>query len=282
VNKRVSLQVTGAVVYLWNGGTSLQTDTNSFTIGGNYTVSMVDDKGCKSQKNIYITEDLKSPVIAINYLTSPYITCDNEPVKVKTSGAVSYTWSAGKYLNKDSNTFIFPGDYIVSAVGLNGCVNTDTITVERYYYPTTPTITQVDNLLFASNSPNYQWYCDGKLLKNETKQSIVYQLGKTYFVSVSANSCIVSSEFYTPQISSVKILETSQIHIFPNPTNTGGFQLEGIEDNDHVEVYDLVGNKVSIQKNGSKEFQLDPVANGIYVLVVERNSERMLVKIIKN
>ena len=282
VNKRVSLQVTGAVAYLWNGGTSLQTDTNSFTIGGNYTVSMVDNKGCKSQKNIYIIEDFKPPVITINYLTSPYITCDNEPVKIKTSGALSYTWNAGKYLNKDSNTFIFPGDYIVSAVGLNGCVNTDTITVERYYYPTTPTITQVDNLLVASNSPNYQWYCDGKLLKNETKQSIVYQLGKTYFVSVSANSCIVSSEFYTPQISSVKILETSQIHIFPNPTNTGGFQLEGIEDNDHVEVYDLVGNKVSIQKNGSKEFQLDPVANGIYVLVVDRNSERMLVKIIKN
>ena len=282
VNKRVSLQVTGATEYLWNGGTSLQTDTNSFTIGGNYNVSLVDSKGCKSQQNIYIAEDYKSPIIAIQYLTSPYITCDNEPVKVKISGAISYTWNAGKYLNKDSNTFILPGDYIVRAIGSNGCVNTDTIIIERHYYPTTPSITQVGSILIATISPNYQWYCDGILMKNETNQSIVYQFGKTYFVSVTSNGCIVSSKFYTPQISSVENIENSVIRIFPNPTNSGNFQLEGIQENDQVEVYDLLGNKVSIQKIGSHVFQLENVVNGIYLLVIERNSARMLVKIIKN
>jgi hypothetical protein len=120
------------------------------------------------------------------------------------------------------------------------------------------------------------------LMKNETNQSIVYQFGKTYFVSVTSNGCIVSSKFYTPQISSVENIENSVIRIFPNPTNSGNFQLEGIQENDQVEVYDLLGNKVSIQKIGSHVFQLENVVNGIYLLVIERNSARMLVKIIKN
>ncbi len=281
-NKRVRLQVTGAYKYQWNGGTSLQTDTNSFTIGGNYTVSLVDNKGCKSQQNIFISEDYKSPVITLHYLSTPYITCDNEPVKVKTSGAMSYTWNAGKYLNKDSNIFVVPGEYIVTAVGSNGCINMDTINIERHFYPSIPIITQKDNLLIASTSPNYQWYCDGILLQNETNQSIVYQIGKTYFVSVVANSCIVTSKFYTPQISLVDNIETTLFRVFPNPTNTGIFQLEGIQENDQITAYDLVGNKISIQKNGTHAFQLENVVDGIYLIVVERNSERMLVKIIKN
>jgi hypothetical protein len=104
----------------------------------------------------------------MNFLSSPFITCDNEPVKVKMVGANSYTWNGGSYLNKDSNTFSIPGTYRVTAVGLNGCVSKDSIVVDRHSYPVTPIITQIDTLLVASVSPNYQWYSDGNLLKDDT------------------------------------------------------------------------------------------------------------------
>jgi subtilisin family serine protease len=282
INKRVSIQASGGDIYAWNGGTSIHTDTNSFIIGGNYTVLIEDSKGCKSQKNIYIEEDFKSPTISINFLTSPYITCDNEPVKVKTVGAVSYIWNGGKYLNKDSNTFSDAGKYNVTAIGQNGCITKDSIAIERHFYPTTPTISQLDSLLIASTSPNYQWYAEGNLLKNETKQSIVFQFGKTYFVSVESNGCIASSKFYTPQLSSLQNQVLFPIHIFPNPTSTGKFSLDGLQENDQLYLSDLLGNNIGVYKVGLNEFQVENVANGVYLLTITRNSERMLVKIIKN
>ena len=282
VNKRVSIQASGGNKYIWNGGTSIQTDTNSFTTGGNYIVLIEDSKGCKTQKNIFVEEDYKSPTISINFLTSPFITCDNEPVKVKTVGGVSYTWDGGKYLNKDTNSFSVAGDYSVTAVGQNGCVSMDKLTIERHFYPITPTITQVDNLLIASSSPNYQWYSEGNLLKNETKQNIVFQPGKTYFVSVESNGCIASSKFYTPQVSSLQNHTILPIRVFPNPTSTGIFSLDGLEESDQLYLSDLLGNKIDIHKISVTEFQLENVANGVYLLTIERNSDRMLVKIIKN
>jgi subtilisin family serine protease len=282
VNKRVSLQVTGGIKYVWNGGNSVITDTNSFTIGGNYSVAIEDSKGCKSQQNIYIQEDIISPKILINVLTSPFITCDNEPVKVKIVGANSYTWNSGVYLNRDSNTFLIPSTYRVTAVGLNGCVTLDSIVVDRHYYPVTPIITQTGMLLVASVSPNYQWYSDGNLLKNETKQSIVFELDKTYFVSVESNGCITSSKFYTPQMSSIKSKVFSAIQVYPNPTNTGQFSLVGLQENDVLSAVDILGNKVVVEKDGIQDYRLVDASSGVYLLSISRNTERMLVKIIKN
>ena len=281
-NKRVSLQVTGGVSYLWNGGTSISTDTNSFTVGGNYSVALVDSKGCKSQQNIYIQEDIISPKISITVLTSPYITCDNEPVKVKVVGAQSYNWDGGLHLTKDSNTFQIPGKYRVTALGLNGCLSYDSISVDRHYYPTIPTITQKDTLLIASISPNYQWYSDGNLMKNDTNQTILFEIGKTYFVSVESNGCISSSVFYTPQLSGLSSSIISSVRAYPNPTNTGDFSLVGIEENDVLTGYDMLGNTVLIEKNGNQNYRLVDVSSGVYLLSITRNSERMLVKIIKN
>jgi subtilisin family serine protease len=282
VNKRVSLQVTGGIMYSWNGGTPVSTDTNSFTSGGNYSVVINDSKGCSSQQNIYIPEDTTSPEIVINLLSSPFITCDNEPVKVKLIGANTYTWNGGSYLNKDSNTFSLPGTYRVTAVGLNGCVSKDSIVVERHFYPATPTITQTDKLLVASVSPNYQWYSEGNLLKDETKQSIVFEFDKTYFVSVESNGCITSSKFYTPQLSGINNNVLATIQAYPNPTNTGAFSLVGLHENDELSAFDMLGNKIVVEKDGTQNYRLVDVSSGVYLLSITRNSERMLVKIIKN
>ena len=149
-------------------------------------------------------------------------------MKVKLVGANTYTWNGGSYLNKDSNTFSLPGTYRVTAVGLNGCVSKDSIVVERHFYPATPTITQTDKLLVASVSPNYQWYSEGNLLKDETKQSIVFEFDKTYFVSVESNGCITSSKFYTPQLSGINNNVLATIQAYPNQTNTGAFSLFGL------------------------------------------------------
>ncbi len=282
VNKRVSLQVTGGIKYLWNGGTSVSTDTNSFTSGGNYSVVINDSKGCLSQQNIYILEDTTSPKIGVNFLSSPFITCDNEPVKVKMVGANSYTWNGGSYLNKDSNTFSIPGTYRVTAVGLNGCVSKDSIVVDRHFYPATPIITQADTLLVASVSPNYQWYSDGNLLKDEINQSIVFEYDKTYFVSVESNGCITSSKFYTPQLTGIKNNVLATIQAYPNPTNTGAFSLVGLHENDELSAFDMLGNKVVLEKDETQNYRLVDVSSGVYLLSITRNSERMLVKIIKN
>jgi hypothetical protein len=140
----------------------------------------------------------------------------------------------------------------------------------------------VDSLLIASTSPNYQWYAEGNLLKNETNQTIVFQGGKTYFVSVESNGCISSSKFYSTQVSSLENHAILPIHVYPNPTSTGRFSLDGLQVDDQLYISDLLGNNISVNKVGLREFALENVANGVYLLTIARNSERMLVKIIKN
>ncbi len=281
-NHRVYVKIVGGVSYSWDGGNSLQSDTNSFNTPGKYSVNVIDSKGCNSKQFITIQQDIAAPIISINLLTSPYITCDNNPVKVKVIGAKSYVWNGGKYKNLDTNTFTLPGTYYVNATGSNGCTSSDTIIVEQHFYPTTPVITQKDSLLIASSSPNYQWYVDGELIVKDTNQSIVYTIDKTYFVSVISNGCISTSKFYTPTISGISREELTSIEAYPNPTNTGRFVVSGIETNDKLKAYDLLGNIIGIQTVGLNEYQLESVADGVYFISIERNSRTMLVKIIKN
>ncbi len=281
-NNRVFIKISGGVNYSWNGGNSTKTDTNSFTLPGNYLVNITDDKGCKSSQNIYISQNIIQPKITINLLTSPYITCDNEPVKVKVVGAATYTWDGGLNIYSDTNTFLSPGVYNLIAKGENGCLTKDAIIVDRHSYPLIPTITQKDSLLTASASPNYQWYEDGNLLKNETKQSIVYKFDKTYFVSVESNGCISSSKFYSPSLSSLSVLSMTDVYAFPNPTTTGKFSLQGVQEDDELNVYDLLGNKISLLQLGQHEYQLESLADGVYYLAIVRKSSRLLLKIVKN
>ncbi len=281
-NNRVFIKISGGVNYSWNGGSSTKTDTNSFTSPGNYLVNITDDKGCNSTQNIYISQNLIQPKISINLLTSPYITCDNEPVKVKTIGAVSYTWNGGLNINSDTNTFLSPGIYKLIAKGENGCLTKDSIIVDRHSYPLIPTITQKDSLLIASTSPNYQWYEDGSLLKNATKQTLVYKFDKTYFVSIESNGCISSSKFYTPKLSKLSELSLNDIYAFPNPTITGRFSLQGVQEDDQLQVYDLLGNKINLIQFGQNEYQLESLADGVYYIAIVRKSSSLLLKIIKN
>ncbi len=281
-NKRVKMKVTGGVSYQWNSGTSLITDTNSVTVPGIYSVNIVDSKGCKSIQQLLVKKDTVAPELTINFQSSPYITCDNDPVKVKVVGAKSYTWNGGKYLSVDSNTFTVPGIYTVIGTDTKGCVSSKSVTIDKHSYPTIPTITQKDTLLICSASPNYQWYLNGDLLVNETKNTLKYMIGGTYFVSTQASGCISTSQFFTPTISGVSESASINVHVFPNPTSTGSFKLEGLEVSDKVTVTDLLGKNIDLLPLQENEYQLDSVANGVYFISIVRNTTSMLVKIVKN
>ena len=281
-SKRIEVKASGGISYTWDGGNSIHTDTNSFNFPGKYTVSVMDTKGCNSKQFVVIQENTTPPNIAIDILSSPYITCDNQPVKVKVVGANKYTWNGGKYTNLDSNQFNIPGTYIVTATDVNGCISTDSIKVEQHNYPATPTIIQKDTLLIASIASNYQWYEDGNLVPGATKQSIVFTSGKTYFVSVKSFDCISSSDFFTPNEANIKTDELEFIQIYPNPTNDGKFIINGITNSDILNAYDVIGKKIGLLKIDDNKFQIETSVNGIYFISIVRNSDKMLVKIVKN
>jgi hypothetical protein len=282
VNKRVKMIVTGGVSYQWNTGTSILTDTNSVIIPGTYSVTITDTKGCQSIQQLIVIRDTTVPELTINFQSSPYITCDNDPVKVQVVGATTYTWNGGKYVSTDSNTFITPGTYTVVGTDTKGCVSSASVTVDKHSYPSTPIITQKDSLLICSPSPNYQWYLNGELLTNETSNTIKYMIGGTYFVSTEGSGCISTSQFFTPTISGITKLESIHVRVYPNPTTSGSFTLEGLESSDQLTASDVLGKKVALIHLQENEYQLDSVANGVYFLSIIRNTTPMLVKIVKN
>jgi hypothetical protein len=72
------------------------------------------------------------------------------------------------------------------------------------------------------------------------------------------------------------------IQAYPNPTSTGAFSLVGLNENDELSAFDMLGNKVVVEKDETQNYRLVDVSSGVYLLSITRNSERMLVKIIKN
>jgi subtilisin family serine protease len=279
--KRVKALASGGISYNWSGGNSILSDTNSFTFPGNYLVDIIDIKGCKSTQTVYISQDISLPTISINYLSSPYITCDNDPVRVQVTGAKTYTWDGGKYTTLDSNVFVTTGTYHVEGIDAKGCKNSETIIVDKHSYPASPVIQQKDSILICSTSPNYQWYLNGELLPNDTLNSIKYMLNGTYFVSTHNQGCIATSKFFTPTASGMEEQSLPEVQLFPNPTTTNTIHMDGLMDDDVLFCHDILGNNITLQRNQTNEIHFETLAEGMYFITIERKSTKVLVKFTK-
>lgn len=122
----VTLNGSGAITYSWDGGVS---DGVSFTPPGStlttYTVTGTDGNGCQNTDMVDVTSNALPSVSAGGNQTL----CENDPVLLAGSGAVSYSWDNGV---TDGVSFIqAPGsiNYTVIGTDANGCQNSDMATV---------------------------------------------------------------------------------------------------------------------------------------------------------
>ncbi|MGB3949337.1 MAG: PKD domain-containing protein, partial [Bacteroidia bacterium] len=119
---------------------------------GTYTVTVVDAKGCTSIDSVYIGQ----PTAITTILNSINATCGNPngQANIVAAGGTpgyNYLWLPTGGTNSAANSLI-TGLYTINVTDNNGCMVTDTITVQNIASPTA-TITSVTNLTcFGSNN----------------------------------------------------------------------------------------------------------------------------------
>lgn len=123
--------------YSWTPTSGLSDATLSNPIADpaittNYTVTITDANGCTDTDVVKVTVD-KTPPIA-NAGPDKTIDCDDETVELNGSGGTTYLWSPGTGLT--STTIANPTSgaentitYTMTAIGNNGCIDTDDVTV---------------------------------------------------------------------------------------------------------------------------------------------------------
>ena len=145
----VTATPTGAFSYIWNGGASPNTVTNSFTAPGNYTITVTGYNGCTSISNFTITQNITPPTAGItNNSGTTTLSCPSNTsisVTATPAGAESYVWDGGNNQDHDMNGLSSPGSYIVTVTATNGCTSTSSIVITQN--GSIPTVTA------SSNSP---------------------------------------------------------------------------------------------------------------------------------
>lgn len=136
---RVTVTAVGnAQSYMWSGGTSPASQTNTFMAAGEYYLTATGFNGCIATTSVTVTDNHDRPQVTINNGLGDITTldCNNPsmPITVIVSGAdgpYEYTWSSNYSGDDDHGTLTAAGQYIVTVVAANECQSTASITLRQ-------------------------------------------------------------------------------------------------------------------------------------------------------
>ena len=178
------------VSWSWSTGEA----TSTIVVSTPITVALVvtNSFSCSDSDTVTIFQ-FPVPTVEIGNDTA---VCQGETVILEADpGFPSYLWSNGDTTNMIMVTAT--GAYAVVVTDSNGCStpsNTANITVN---IPTTPVISELNNVLSSTASDAYQWYMDGNLLTGETFQDHTPDSSGIFIVEITdANGCVASSAPY--------------------------------------------------------------------------------------
>jgi len=131
----IQLIVTTHAQYSWSPTNTLINPTSGTPIAfptqtTTYTVRVTDENGCTDTDEVIVFVNTPPTVNAGNDVTI----CANASTRLNAAGAISYTWSptAGLSNPNIANPIVNPSNtttYTVTGTDINGCTNTDQITV---------------------------------------------------------------------------------------------------------------------------------------------------------
>jgi len=130
----VSATGTSALTYSWSSGSTTTTATGlSAAI---YTVTVTDASGCQQLSVVTIAQPTAITVTNINTTSSSCNKNDGTAVATASGGApvLTYTWSSGSTTATANN--LTAGNYVLTVTDANGCVITNTVTINSTSGPT--------------------------------------------------------------------------------------------------------------------------------------------------
>lgn len=269
---------------------TLQTPPSiTFTASGSYVVSLVATNSVSSSAPYTTTVYVINTPTSVSTSTG---TCAGQSKNLLVAtNASSVVWQGGQ-----TGTTASFGPTVTTVysytVFTGACMSTGTATMNVSAPPTTPTFSQLGNILTSSSATGYQWYFNGSPIPGETNQTLNMSLYGSGFYSVwvdNGSGCQASSTvvFLTP----TSIQETSifnGITVSPNPA----LDVLNINFTNPVEkelsyvIVNSLGQTINSGKikSGSTEIisvDLGNYASGLYTLSLYSSSSSVNYKFIK-
>jgi hypothetical protein len=174
---------------VWSSSTTATNDTLSVSTAGSFTVTVTDANGCIGTSAPYVTTITALPSVSAGI---DQTVCATSNVTLVGSGAPTLTWNNG-VVNNTSFVPTATTNYIVTGTAANGCVNTDTVTVNVNALPI-PVISgdlvicaNETTVLVASTPTGNVWSTS----PTATNDSITLNTAGIYTVTqTDANGCI--------------------------------------------------------------------------------------------
>ncbi len=161
-----------------------------------YEVTVRDANGCEGSANITVTI---SPPPAANAGIDQTI-CGGDTTRLYGKGGVRRYWSPAEGLGSTTadEPLAFPTkttSYVLTVESVEGCINTDTVTITVLPTPQKPTITVSEDTLICSPAQSYQWLYYGVTLPGAISRTYWAQQAGKYSVRVSyGNQCNAVSD----------------------------------------------------------------------------------------
>jgi Secretion system C-terminal sorting domain len=180
------------------------------------------------------------------------------------------------------------GNYKFAIYDLNsGIIDTSHCRFSQSYlfmdYDPRPILKQINKILVASKSNNYEWYCNEVRISNTNNRTHIPQSTGTYKFSTTnyKGDTVYSNEIYIEVANSiVAMTEMEEISIYPNPTfdylnlnlKHKHFYLS------NVSILDLNGNIITnkvFRKDEPIRFDVSEYPDGVYFIIFENNNKSM-------
>ncbi len=230
---------------------------------------------------------------------NPAVVCAGSALQINVNNSKSgdlFTWSGGDLSSpvNGSSLTVNPSsdqDYILTWIGTL-CTSTDTVHVTAEASPI-PSLNVNNNTMTSSvTGTSYVWYFNGSPISGATSQSYTAtQNGDYYVIVTNASGCEGQSNTVT--INSVGILNPVlpiiSLNIAPNPSE-GLFHLSSnasVQGKTSIEVLNVLGQSIYQNTISTTGIALDQwidlrnESDGLYLLAVTTNEQRIVVRIVK-
>lgn len=153
----VTVAGSGALTYTWDNGV---TDAMAFVPGSpaTYTVTGTDINGCINTDDVFVTVNALPSVNA----GADFAICQNGQATLSATGASTYSWNNG-ITNNVSFAVLATSTYTVTGTDVNGCINTDDVTITANALPNVNAGNNIEQCgdqnvtLNASGAVAYSW-----------------------------------------------------------------------------------------------------------------------------
>ncbi len=266
--------------YSWNNGGTTATISNLAT--GVYTVTVNGAGGCSATASAAVNS---SSGTTVNIISDKTIMCSGDSAQIcSPTGYNAYIWNTGATTNCIYTKLA--GNYYVTVTD-NGNCTASSNHIAIAVHPQPPVSISVNgDTLNAYNSVTYQWYLNNNEITGASTATYIASQSGNYSVLITdTNGCTAISNGVVINITGINdVAIKSETNIYPNPLNTGSWNLEVKKDllGGTVEIFDNNGRLVykSEIRNQKSEIQLE-IAKGIYLLKISSGGNTFTKKLVR-